>query len=568
MRAKYRKRFTAALKKLLFVAAATAILIFPLPVFADEIQYRSTELNCKLEGFDLSRNTWSPGNIADYSETEYIPVRLTVDNVQPGSTQTVVLKFDRQDSDSHRGIDGVMTDGSYYSRSADRNFEFGMEGAQLLNAVYSVSGDGRYGFLTIEFMNIQNHPGDAIFTFGVYLARGSHLWNGASLHISIEEGCSGARDLPIMVNSIIYHEIEVTKAASSSSYMEGDTARFSIHIANTGNAPETLKVTDLIPSGLSFIISSSNPAPSATSSMPEGLLVEWDITILPGESVVITYQARIGDISSSGPVEFTNQVRVFNDWVDVSTSCTITAYPVNHPPVALDDYAETDEDTGVAINVVANDTDPDGDELSVASVGEPEHGEVVINEDGSITYIPDPDFSGYDSFTYTVEDEEGLTSEATVTVYVRPVLDFGRIYGRVFLDENLNGIYDSGEGLLSGITVNLYDREGNLLMSTTTGPDGSYSFDNLEPGVYTISVDLPLEYELTTDGERTIELIENMEAGVDFGFTPAPALPYTPEEPEIEVLPFTGMDSSIAYLFLAGTALIAAGLILLKKLLS
>jgi len=568
LRAKYEHCSTQRLKKLLFLTAIALILIFPIPALAEDIQYGPSDLNCKLEAYNLSLKKWSPGNIAGYSETEYIPVRLTIDNVPPGSTQTVVLKFDRQDSYGHLGIDGVMTGGSYYSLSAGKTFNFGMEGVELISAVYSISGDGRYGYLTLKFINTANKPKDAIFTFGAYLARGSHLWNGASLHIAIDNGCPGARDLPVMVNAIVYHEIEVRKESTSSSYFEGDTARFSIYVANNGNVAENLKITDLIPSGLSFIPSSAYPAPSATTVTPEGLMVEWDITIQPEQSVIITYQVRIEDISSSLPVQFTNLVRAYNDWVDVSTSLTITVYPVNHAPVARDDYAETDEDTSVTINVLSNDTDPDGDTLSVVSVSEPEHGRAVINEDGTITYIPDPNFSGYDSFTYTVEDEEGLRAEATVTVYVRPVIDYGRINGRVFLDENMNGVYGSGEGLLSGITVNLYDAEGNLLRSTITGPDGSYSFDNLEPGVYTISVELPLEYELTTDGEYTVELAENMNVTFDFGFTPAPVLPYTPEEPAIEVLPFTGLDSRVFYLFFLGTASILAGFALLKKLLS
>lgn len=102
---------------------------------------------------------------------------------------------------------------------------------------------------------------------------------------------------------------------------------------------------------------------------------------------------------------------------------TITVNAVNNPPVAAPDTATTDEDTSVNVNVLKNDSDPDGDPLVVISVTDPPHGVAVANEDGTITYTPDPDYHGSDSFGYTIDDGKGNTDSATVTITVNSIED-------------------------------------------------------------------------------------------------------------------------------------------------
>jgi hypothetical protein len=95
----------------------------------------------------------------------------------------------------------------------------------------------------------------------------------------------------------------------------------------------------------------------------------------------------------------------------------------NTPPQASDDAATTPEDSGVAVEVLANDTDPDGDQLSVSSVGSPQNGTATADPSGTISYTPAPDFSGPDGFTYTVSDGRGGTASASVAVEVTAVND-------------------------------------------------------------------------------------------------------------------------------------------------
>jgi hypothetical protein len=90
--------------------------------------------------------------------------------------------------------------------------------------------------------------------------------------------------------------------------------------------------------------------------------------------------------------------------------------------VANADSASTNEDNPVTIDVLANDTDPDGDTLTVGSVTPPTNGSTGINGGGA-EYTPAQGFNGTDSFNYTVSDGNGGTATATVTINVTSVND-------------------------------------------------------------------------------------------------------------------------------------------------
>jgi len=92
--------------------------------------------------------------------------------------------------------------------------------------------------------------------------------------------------------------------------------------------------------------------------------------------------------------------------------------PVNDAPVANDDQAQSLQDTSVIVDLLANDSDVDGDTLSVGAIGAAQNGIVTENNDGTVTYTPNNGFSGTDSFTYTVVDGNGGSATATATVTV------------------------------------------------------------------------------------------------------------------------------------------------------
>src|SRR6266702_1886175 len=95
----------------------------------------------------------------------------------------------------------------------------------------------------------------------------------------------------------------------------------------------------------------------------------------------------------------------------------------NTEPLAFDDQVTTAEDNSVAIPVLANDQDPDGDALTAMLVASPLHGTLVNNANGSFSYTPNANFFGTDTFTYKANDGEFDSNVATVTITVTPVND-------------------------------------------------------------------------------------------------------------------------------------------------
>jgi len=114
---------------------------------------------------------------------------------------------------------------------------------------------------------------------------------------------------------------------------------------------------------------------------------------------------------------------------------TITVAGANRAPVARADTVRVRPGDAVTIAVLANDTDPDGDALSVAAVQSPTTagGTASVAEDGAaVRYVPPADFSGEDAFTYTVTDG-ALTADGRVVVIAQPfrfaLTDLGTLGG-------------------------------------------------------------------------------------------------------------------------------------------
>jgi len=108
----------------------------------------------------------------------------------------------------------------------------------------------------------------------------------------------------------------------------------------------------------------------------------------------------------------------------VTVNVTIT--PVNDVPNANNDLPLTNEDTPVTISVLSNDSDPEGDVLTITALTQPTKGTAVLNPNKTITYTPNLNTNGSDSFTYTISDRadgSGLSDTATVNVTVSPVND-------------------------------------------------------------------------------------------------------------------------------------------------
>ncbi len=191
-----------------------------------------------------------------------------------------------------------------------------------------------------------------------------------------------------------------------------------------------------------------------------------------------------------------------------TATVTVTVTNANNdPPTANNDTLTAFKNTPAELNVLANDTSaPDPTEvLTIDSVTQPANGTVTISANGTrITYTPNNNFTGTDTFTYKIKDPGGAVSEsATVTVNVQEFIP-SSLAGFVYFDVDNDGQKDAGESPITGVTLTLTGTDVNsaaVNRTVVTGDDGSYKFDNLAPGNYTITETQP---GILVDGKEQV----------------------------------------------------------------
>jgi CshA-type fibril repeat protein len=232
----------------------------------------------------------------------------------------------------------------------------------------------------------------------------------------------------------------------------------------------------------------------------------------------VTYIPNDGFI---GTDTFTYAISDGKGGTDTAT-VTITVY--NDPPIAVADKVSTDPDTPVEINVLMNDSDPDGDPLTIIEISQPENGTAVIDDrgtpddpsDDTVIYTPNPGFIGTDTFTYTISDGHGGTAQAPVEVVIEQAIRREAISGVVFDDLNGDGIQDPGEPGIPGVVVELVSSTGMRIQAITSA-DGTYRFTDLPPGTYSVTETDPDGFMSSTPNSVQITLTGEGDAAADFG---------------------------------------------------
>lgn len=182
----------------------------------------------------------------------------------------------------------------------------------------------------------------------------------------------------------------------------------------------------------------------------EGEGVALQLTWTAGEGKTVAFLAtglppglsigrHTGLISGTLPMDaagtYAVTVTISDGVQDSSATLTWVVRDVNQHPEASDDVLTIEEDaptlTIPAAELLANDTDPDGDGLSIIAIGGSANGRARLREDGHVDFTPDPDFNGVASFVYDLSDGRGGWSAANVRVTVTPVNDPPVLAGQV-----------------------------------------------------------------------------------------------------------------------------------------
>ena len=160
-----------------------------------------------------------------------------------------------------------------------------------------------------------------------------------------------------------------------------------------------------------------------------------------------------------------------------SITVTINVSNVNEAPTAVNDTATTDEDQSVRIDVLANDTDPDTERaaLTVSVLRDPLDGTARVESDRTITYTPNANFAGENSFTYRLSDGS-LSDDGSVTVTVEAVND-APAFPAATAERSVPEDAEADDNV--GTPVTAMDVESALLTYSLSGADsGSFNIDS------------------------------------------------------------------------------------------
>jgi len=164
--------------------------------------------------------------------------------------------------------------------------------------------------------------------------------------------------------------------------------------------------------------------------------------------------------------------------LNATDNATFTVNPINDPPVAYNDSYNTNEDTTLDIDslgVLNNDTDTENDLLTAALIDNVTNGTLTLNTNGSFEYTPNPDWNGFDTFTYKANDTKANSNIATVTIIVNSLND-----QPVTQDDFYDTFEDATLAVgMPGILENDTDFDGPDALSVVLDADVTYGFLSL-----------------------------------------------------------------------------------------
>ena len=248
-----------------------------------------------------------------------------------------------------------------------------------------------------------------------------------------------------------------------------DTATVVVTVTNTNDDPTAAADTATVPedNGATAIdvLANDSFAPDTGETLTVTAVTQGTngaVAITSGGSG-LTYEP---DTDYVGGDTFTYTISDGNGGTDTAT-VTVTVTNVNDDPTATDDTATVAEDApATSITVLANDSfAPDtGETLTVTSVTVPPHG--TASHDGtSVSYAPDPDYNGSDTFDYTISDGNGGSATATVTVTITSVNDDPTAVG------DTASVDEDSPGTIIDVLANDTDVDAGDTLTITTVTD-------------------------------------------------------------------------------------------------
>ena len=460
---------------------------------------------------------------------------LANDTIQPGSGN--VLTIASVGATNHGGTVTIASDSKSLRYTPAANF-FGTE--TFTYTVQNQSGASASATVTVTVNNTNDLPSAINDTFTV-----NEDSSNNSLNVLANDSASPDTGETLKVTAVGTGSQQGTIAivtggtavryTPKANFLGTETFTYTISDGHGGTATATVSVT----------VGDVNDNPVATndtatvqedSSAPTTINVLANDTSGPdtGETLTVTAvgtpnhggTVTIGTNSTSvlytpaanfqGTETFTYTISDGHGGTATAT-VTVTVTNTNDAPTATNDTLDAFKNAATTLDVLANDvSSPDPTEaFTITQVTQGAHGTVAISQDGTrIIFTPAADYTGPDTFTYTMRDPGGLTSTATVNLTVRDFVP-SALGGRVFIDRDNDGAVDTNESGIGGVEIKLTGTATSgspVNMTVSSAADGTYKFENLPPGNFTIQQTQP---QFLADGKDTSALASATVSGND-----------------------------------------------------
>ncbi|MGO4400893.1 beta strand repeat-containing protein, partial [Achromobacter sp. PAB15] len=341
-------------------------------------------------------------------------------------------------------------------------------------------------------------------------ADGSYSFNPGSAFQNLANGATATTSITYTVSD---GEGGTSSATLTVTVTGTNTGPTSTAIANqNGEDSQTVVSVDVSSHFNDADLATGDKLTFTATGLPAGLSIDPETGVISGK---IDHSA-----SQYGGTGVHTITVTATDSAGASTEQTFKWNITNPAPEAVNDQANTDEDTSIQVTdvtkgVLANDVDPDGDALHVSAVGGDgnkvgqavaglQGGTFIIYADGTYSFDPGADFqslpegqSGQTSVWYTVSDGEGGTSQALLTVTVMGKNDAATITG-----SGADTVYEDSAVFASGkLTVSDPDANQSF-MQAQSGVPGLY-------GTFTVDANGNWTYQLN----NALAAVQNLKAG-------------------------------------------------------
>lgn len=210
-----------------------------------------------------------------------------------------------------------------------------------------------------------------------------------------------------------------------------------------------------------------------------------DLSGLNGGTISLSV-SLIDNTGHSGPLVLATTTKILND-----------------PPIATEDHFTTDVNTPLTENVLTNDSDLNGDNLTASLVTAPANGTVVLNSNGGFTYTPNPNYIGLDSLRYEVNDDGIPSLVDTTNVYLEVIdTDIPTGYSVSWVDDLINESESNASTInVSGATVGT-----TLNYTLSSSADGGAEIITGSSTILNASEDHIVDVSSLQDGTLTAEI--------------------------------------------------------------